>query len=1066
MRTQITRGVFTPLRSIKPRAAVAALGISMLVGTPLSADDLEVFTAGISSDTKPNILFVLDFSGSMNSDINGEDPADTGLPSRISILREAVAAVLADSVDSANIGLGPMFSLKSGGVQWPIGPLDEDAHNIDPNIPPGTQTSADVINSLLEFREVRRSTATVPAMAETGMYFRGGNVSVDGSDPNHSLRFTPSVWDPAAQAYSGGFYLAPNPATYSPRDAYRYNANAAGTFSYCSDFSISGGNNDCAGLATYDCEFVAARGETPAFDSATSSKARNVCKVPHPDQWLGANYNSPIVDECQQNFMVLISDGEPRRSGNLEAIEEITGLEPSACEDLSTSIFGLGAGEQPSGNCGFEVAEALATNDQNPNVRGSTVQTYTVGFAVEEGDPGRIFLEELAKRGKGEFFDASRPEDLSAALQSIIDSILGDSESFAEVSVDINKATFSSDDRLYFPLFKPSLSPSWQGNVKGYFLAADGIKDVRGNPATIATDSGTVFDETSMSFWSSANDGNRALEGGVSENLAAGNRNLYTFTDNNIPAGGVSLNSVAGNYDLSVANADVDYKLLNIPNNAANRSDLLNWIQEQPIGAPLHSKLQTINYAGGKRVLYTITNQGFLHAFDVSRPGKGGTNDTAGGEEIYAFMPKELLQNLEPQRTGITTKNHIYGLDGNITRWHDDLNNDGVVNNGEEALLIFGMRRGGNNYYAMDVTNPENPVLKWQIEGGKGQFQKLAQSWSRASLIRVQRNSGEERVLVFGGGYDGALDDLNKREQSSGNSVFMVDRDGKKIWSANHPQMNYAVPSDIAVIDSDSDALADRMYFGDLGGQVWRVDMDNVDKPADFEINRIADTSDGGYQPFFYAPSVAFQDLLSNSYMSVSIGSGNRDNPLDDGSRNAFYVFKDEDFRKGKPPTTPNVVSHNALFDATLNEVASSNNTIAQTARNLLLASPGWRIDLQPGEKALSQTVTFAGRLLATTFQPTNPNANADMCGAPPNTGRFYMLDVVTGEPVEHLGDADEDLPLNRNNRSTVISTTGIPTTPVILFPEDQLSAKVLVGKEVVGEVDNRVRRVYWFAEQ
>ena len=256
------------------------------------------------------------------------------------------------------------------------------------------------------------------------------------------------------------------------------------------------------------------------------------------------------------------------------------------------------------------------------------------------------------------------------------------------------------------------------------------------------------------------------------------------------------------------------------------------------------------------------------------------------------------------------------------------------------------------------------------------------------------------------------------------------------------------------------------MYFGDLGGQVWRVDMDNVDKPGDYEINRIADTSDGGYQPFFYAPSVAFQDLLSNSYMSVSIGSGNRDNPLDDGSRNAFYVFKDEDFRKGKPATTPDVVSHNDLFDATLNEVASSNNTIAQAARNLLLTSPGWRIDLQPGEKALSQTVTFAGRLLATTFQPANHNANADMCGPPPNTGRFYMLDVLTGEPVEHLGDANENLPLNRNNRSTVISTTGIPTTPVILFPEDQLSATVLVGKEVVGEVDNRVRRVYWFAEQ
>ncbi len=1061
MQTQSTRDIVASTKAIRPRSLLAALAFSLLSGAPVTADDLEVFTSGLSADSKPNILFVLDYSASMLREVEGTNPQ----ASRIEVLREAVGTVLEEGVDTINVGIGPLFSTNPGGVQWPIGPLDEDAHNIDPNIPPGTLTSADVINSLVNGQQTDWSTATVPALAEAALYFRGGNVYGGGADPDHSTRFTPPTWDTTSNSYRNGNSMAPKPGTYTPSDAYQVNANATGTHSWCINDSIGGGTNECAGLATYDCRILPARQLSEFITGRPSLNAREICKVPHPDRWNGANYVSPITNECQENFIVLISDGQPTYSPYPEPIEEILGHDVNACRNLADSIFATRpAGSRETGNCGFEIANTLASNDQNPNIPGSVVRTYTIGFAVE--GPGKTFLEDLAKEGKGEFFEANRPEDLTDALRSIVDSILGDSESFAEVSVDINKATFSSDDRVYFPLFKPSLRPSWQGNVKGYFLDSEGIKDVRGRPATVDSNGNTVFVETSQSFWSSAADGNKSLEGGIAENLKPGNRNLYTFTGNVIPNRGVDLNSVAGSHDLSVSNNDVDFTLLDIPNDNTYRAELLSWIQQQPIGAPLHSKVQTINYAGGKRVLYTITNQGFLHAFDVSRPGRKGTNDLEGGDEIYAFMPKELLKNLDPQRTGITTSNHIYGLDGNITRWHDDLNNDGVVNNGEEILLIFGMRRGGSHYYAMDVTNPENPVLKWQIDGGQGQFQKLAQTWSRASLIRVNRNSGEERVLVFGGGYDGELDDLNNRQPSSGNSIFMVDRDGDLIWSATHPDMNYAIPSNITVIDSDSDTLADRMYFGDLGGQVWRIDMDNVDQNREFSIQLIADTSDGGYQPFFYAPSVALQNVPGGSYMTIAMGSGNRDNPLDAGSRNAFYVFKDENIEKGEPPVAPALIRHRSLYNATSNDVASNNDTIAQQAKNQLLNSPGWRIDLEDGEKSLSQTVTIAGRLLATTFQPGSNSAPTDACGPPPNTGRFYMLDIVTGEPVDHLGNADSNLPLRKENRSTEISSSGIPGSPVVIFPEGGLSAQILVNKELVSDIDIRVKRVYWFAEQ
>ncbi len=40
--------------------------------------------------------------------------------------------------------------------------------------------------------------------------------------------------------------------------------------------------------------------------------------------------------------------------------------------------------------------------------------------------------------------------------------------------------------------------------------------------------------------------------------------------------------------------------------------------------------------------------------------------------------------------------------------------------------------------------------------------------------------------------------------------------------------MDFAVPSDITLIDFDGNGFVDRLYFGDTGGQVWSVDTRNA----------------------------------------------------------------------------------------------------------------------------------------------------------------------------------------------------------------------------------------------
>ena len=68
-----------------------------------------------------------------------------------------------------------------------------------------------------------------------------------------------------------------------------------------------------------------------------------------------------------------------------------------------------------------------------------------------------------------------------------------------------------------------------------------------------------------------------------------------------------------------------------------------------------------------------------------------------------------------------------------------------------------------------------------------------------------------------------------------GNAIYIVDpMDGRKILSISVKgsgavitvsQMNFSFPSDIVFNDSDYDGLTDRLYVGDLGGQMWRVDL-------------------------------------------------------------------------------------------------------------------------------------------------------------------------------------------------------------------------------------------------
>ncbi len=975
---------------------------TIVAGLPANADDLDVYRSHLESQKKPNILFVLDYSGSMGRDVNGNIPPASGQLSKMEILKQAVRKVLDENTDTINAGIGNTYGRYASGARWPVGGLTDDAREFDTNIPRGTFTNRDIIDQLLDRREVGGFTATTNALAEAALYFRGGRVANGDTDPEEYGGFKPDVWDPVAQRHLGGNENSAMPATYSPKNAYR-------------------------------------NGE-----------------------WTNANYISPIESECATNAIVLVSDGNPTRLYDNEALREVIGMPASACEDLKQTIFATSDSTDDEGNCAKEVAYELANNPQIRGNPGSTVKTFTIGFSID--DTGAEYLDQVARAGDGESATAENLEQLNEALKSFIGTVRDEAQTFVELSIDVDRANFSHEDRAYFNLFKPNTTASWQGNTKGFFMTAEGLKDVNGRDAVNAA--GTGFVDKAQSFWSANADGNKVERGGVSEQMSspATPRNLYTALSHNnsrVELAGSKKNRIA------VENGRLNSRALGLGGGSrAQREEVLNWVQTASMGDPLHTLPVTVSYHN-REVLFTMTNQGFVHAIDVTTPESIDDADNTGGEEIFAFMPERLLSNLPKVAQSATAFDHVYGMDGGITRVHDDADGDGIVDSGDSVTLFVGMRRGGDSYYALDVTDPERPALVKSIDPQTPDFASLGETWSRMALVNGRSGTADERFLVFSGGYDAdKLDGTSAPTPTDkGNAIYVIDTDGDLVWSVDgrsEPRMKYAITADPTIIDTNADGRADRMYVGDLGGQIWRVDFDDMRAKASYKVTLLAQLANLGsdeFQPFFYSPSVSLNSKDGVPFIAVALGSGDRTDPMNTVSSNRLYMVRDTNVETG-PPAAASVITTDMLYDATANLINSSDEDTAQSASEQLRAANGWYVHLEPGEKSLSDLVTFEGNVLATTFEPGLGEAGA--CGVDP-IGRYYRMDVATGAPGVFAHTASSTGTTDNPERFEIVPTLGIPSSPSVVFTESGLT-QIYVGLNRVEETESQLSRIFWHA--
>ena len=371
------------------------------------------------------------------------------------------------------------------------------------------------------------------------------------------------------------------------------------------------------------------------------------------------------------------------------------------------------------------------------------------------------------------------------------------------------------------------------------------------------------------------------------------------------------------------------------------------------------------------------------------------------------------------------------------------------------------MRRGGKNYYALDVTNRSSPVLKWVIKGGQGDFAELAQTWSRPQLARIKSGGSSRTVLFFGGGYDVNQDSENAGTDSEGRALYMVDATtGARLWwaggapsSANLKldDMEYGMPAAVLLADIDADTLTDILFATDVGGQVWRFDIDNSGDNSVITGGVIASLAGPGadeHRRFYERPDVSLLKRSNGQLVySVGIGSGYRAHPLSSATQDRYHMLFIGDVYT--PPVNYTVLTESDLLNVTDNLNPD------------LSGSKGWYINLESSEKVMARSKTIDGLTLFTTFKPNQ--GNADSCAPSQGLGRLYAVSTLDARPLHNLDGAGTLGSLTKADRSLNLVRGGIQPEPTLVFVKDS-DPIIVVGTEKVAEIPLYLptRRTSW----
>lgn len=453
-------------------------------------------------------------------------------------------------------------------------------------------------------------------------------------------------------------------------------------------------------------------------------------------------------------------------------------------------------------------------------------------------------------------------------------------------------------------------------------------------------------------------------------------------------------------------------------------------------GDVLHSRPAVINYGGTTGVVvYYGSNDGHFRAINGNQTSYiGGVRP---GGELWSFVAPEFFPKLSrqykddpvvkyPTVVDSSALPRDYFFDGTTTVLQDGRTSGATAG---KSYIYMSARRGGRVIYAMDVTNPAEPQFLWRLTNAD--IPELGQTWSQPRVAQIKSHTNP--VLIFGAGYDPAEDaEPAPSSNSMGRGIIIVDAvTGGVLWAALPSctgvtlasggtcvitaALTKSIPADITLLDRDVDGYIDRLYAADVGGNVWRVDLE-ANSPAtptfaDFQMTKLASLSSTGNdaRKFLFGP-----DVVPTKYFdAVVLSSGDREHPLYTDQTtaglaynvdNRFYMIMDANNGKSVPSGTPVISETNLVNQTDVQCLDSSGSLVACTDADAIElrfdgvsngSFQGYYINLRDGEKGVNAPLAVAGKVYFGTNQPDVPSSGS--CTANLGNAGAYIIDLFTG---------------------------------------------------------------------
>jgi len=1005
------------------RRAVAALvvGVGLLLAgaAPSAALDTDIFTG---TQVDPNVLIVFDNSGSMGLQAYNTYPNTiyTGsyTPGTIFTRCKNKSGVSGGDVNSnctcKNVQTGWVVdnSTCAGTFVDAIPPPSgDDTDDRESRRKRGNRLNFETNppkNCELEPFDSCTTGADCPGFGnscavQNKMSVAQGVVTSLINDPeNDDVRFGMTVFDPAGISYGSMNYSSSSAITtwHVNNNVFVFPIQDSTSASRASLTSIIGG--------------LAANGGTP-----TVHRLIDGWKYFNGQVTKSGWTTSPVQYTCQRNYMLMVTDGipeveadfntTPQSSCTFNRVKTFVGtpgdLNADGKEDPASPNYLATTGQMF--NCGSDYLDdaMLKVRGLFPlgNSLNQPVALYAVSFGFDYCQPpaagdtsaggGSLLYRAAKKYGGGECLSASEPDELDDALREALNLIKNDAQSFVAPVVPVSQTNRTeSGDRLYVALFAPREGQQdWPGNIKKYTLDRNNGTICNANVSTCTAGSAsaaTLADGTiqplAESYWDASTggaSGSSVVTGGVGavlKNSDLAGRKIFTYTGTATGAlGGLALNAAPQAF--SKSNSAITPAMLGLTGadaTAAERDLLIDYLygfdsydrnndgnitqgRSWVLGDIIHSVPLIVNYdgTGANSLIIVGANDGMLHAFD----------DTTGNE-VWAFVPPDVLPNLNKLRPG-ESATHPFFVDASPKVK--------LLNSGSQKILVFGLGRGGSAYYGLDITSKTAPTLLWRINDTVSGFTEMGQSWSTPSLTRFANGGSPVDVAVFGGGYDEYFDDpaVTTADPTTpkGRTVFMVNLlTGALILSTG--VQTHAIPSDPLMFDVNGDGIFDRGYIGDMGGNLWRI-SDN------FVMTRLFSTP--GQQRIFYQPDA----VINNGSVMVYFGTGDRSSPMSTTRVDRFYAVRDD--------------GTNNLVEGDLENVTTNVTQPGSEQYDDLLDDindrHGWVIVLgSNGEKVLAPPTVFFNVAFAT-FTPSIAVCEAG------GAARVYVVDPLVGGPTTDL---------------------------------------------------------------